>query len=89
MTAGENPTRAQADSYEKPQWRENTRQHARELLTSGEEYVRKVSLLVMGFSLLLSGIAVVVPRRKLANRPRLFANTVAELSRDQEQLRQP
>lgn len=48
-----------------------------------------VSLLVMGFFLLLSGIAVLVLRSKLANRPPLFGTTIAELSRDREHLRQP
>lgn len=47
-----------------------------------------VSLLVMGFFLLLSGIAVLVLRSKLANRPPLFEATIAELSRDRERLRQ-
>jgi uncharacterized membrane protein YqjE len=48
-----------------------------------------VSLLVMGFFVLLSGIAVVVLRTKLASRPALFAATIAELSRDREHLREP
>jgi uncharacterized membrane protein YqjE len=48
-----------------------------------------VSLLVMGFFLLLSGIAILVLRMKLASRPPLFGATIAELSRDQEHLRQP
>jgi uncharacterized membrane protein YqjE len=47
-----------------------------------------VSLLVMGFFLLLSGIAVLVLRAKLDNRSPLFGATIAELSRDHEHLRQ-
>jgi uncharacterized membrane protein YqjE len=47
-----------------------------------------VSLLVMGFFMLLSGIAVLVLRSKLANRSPLFAATIAELARDHEHLRQ-
>jgi uncharacterized membrane protein YqjE len=47
------------------------------------------SLLVMGFFLLLSGVAVLVLRSKLAHRPPLFTATIAELARDQEHLRQP
>jgi uncharacterized membrane protein YqjE len=47
-----------------------------------------VSLLVMGFFLLLSGIAVLVLRAKLANRSPLLAATIAELSSDHEHLRQ-
>jgi uncharacterized membrane protein YqjE len=46
-----------------------------------------VSLLVMGFFLLLSGIAVLVLRAKLANRSPLFGATIAELARDHEHLR--
>lgn len=46
-----------------------------------------VSLLVMGFFLLLSGVAMLVLRMKLANRPPLFQATIAELARDQEHLR--
>jgi uncharacterized membrane protein YqjE len=48
-----------------------------------------VSLLVMGFFLVLSGIAILVLRMKLASRPPLFGATIAELSRDREHLRQP
>jgi hypothetical protein len=46
-------------------------------------------LLVMGFFLLLSGIAMLVLRTKLTNRPPVFGATIAELSRDQEHLRRP
>jgi uncharacterized membrane protein YqjE len=45
-----------------------------------------VSMLVMGFFLLLSGTAVLVLRSKLANRPPLFGATIAELSRDRDHL---
>jgi uncharacterized membrane protein YqjE len=48
-----------------------------------------VSLLVMGFFLLLSLIAVLVLRARLASRPPLFGATIAELARDQEHLRRP
>lgn len=48
-----------------------------------------VSLLVTGFFLLLSGIAVMVLRIKLARRTPLFEATIAELARDREQLRHP
>jgi uncharacterized membrane protein YqjE len=47
-----------------------------------------VSLLVMGFFVLLSGTAVLVLRAKLATRSPLFGATIAELSRDHEHLRQ-
>jgi uncharacterized membrane protein YqjE len=48
-----------------------------------------VSLLVMGFFMLLSGVAALVLRAKLAQRPPLFGATIAELSRDRDHLRQP
>jgi uncharacterized membrane protein YqjE len=45
-----------------------------------------VSLLVMGFFVLLSITAVLVLRSRLAHRPPLFGATIAELSRDREHL---
>jgi uncharacterized membrane protein YqjE len=48
-----------------------------------------VSLLVTGFFLLLSVVAVLVLRARLASRPPLFGATIAELKRDQEHLRSP
>jgi uncharacterized membrane protein YqjE len=48
-----------------------------------------VSLLVMGFFVVLSVLAVLVLRAKLKSRPPLFEATIAELSRDREQLEQP
>ena len=45
--------------------------------------------LVTGFFLLLSVVAVLVLRARLASRPPLFGATIAELKRDQEHLRSP
>ncbi|HXC58197.1 MAG TPA: phage holin family protein [Steroidobacteraceae bacterium] len=45
-----------------------------------------VSMLVMGFFFLLAIVAVLVLRAKLKGRPRLFAATIEEFSRDRAHL---
>lgn len=45
-----------------------------------------VSVLVMGFFFLLALLAILTLRAKLKGRPRLFEATIAEFSRDREQL---
>lgn len=45
-----------------------------------------VSVLVMGFFFMLAVVAVLMLRAKLKRRPRLFAATIEEFSRDREHL---